>query len=105
MLALRDKAVNPNGSAIAQLPHISNFRFAVNSLHSVIDEEFGDPLFQTHHEMRLASIAEEIALEDLDTVHATVTVTEPIDIEEFPWATGEIEIVEREREVSGEGAA
>lgn len=84
MLALREKAANPNGSASVQLPHISSIRVAVNNLHSVIDQEFGDPLFHTHYEMRQAGNAEEIALEDMDTAYAAATVTEPVDIEEFP---------------------
>lgn len=105
MLALRARAINPNGLASVQLPHISSIRVAVNNLNTMIHQDFGDPLFHTHYEMRQAGSTEEIALEDMDTAHAAVTITDPLDIEEFPWATGEIEIVEVERDVAGQGVA
>lgn len=81
MLALREKAVNPNRSDSVQLPYISSLRIGVNTLHSMIDEELGDPLFHTHHEMRLAGIAEDIAMDEMDSASV---VGEPIYIQEFP---------------------
>lgn len=45
MLAIREKAVNPNDSASHQLPDMSSLHIVVNNLHSVIDQDLEELSF------------------------------------------------------------
>ncbi|KAF8585206.1 hypothetical protein K439DRAFT_1616151 [Ramaria rubella] len=96
-LDLQQRNEHPNGSNISHSFPLSSFHAVTERIHRAVVDEFGDLSFNE-------SFGTEASQEDIElqAIHSPSGVAE-IDLQEFPWAGGDIGDEEAGRVASGSG--
>jgi len=87
-LELHKRNSHPNGTPFDAPPPSGSFKAATQQVHGAIIEEFGDLNFNESLGGELSQGG--IGLQDVESHHTE----EHIDLQEFPWETGELGEIE-----------